>query len=192
MDDVGERRRTMRAAGRLARSRVTGRARATATAAIVAHLLDLDAVTGTSPVLLTAAVGDELDLVALRRALAARGTTVLLPVVDGDDLVAVPWTPGTALEPGWQGVPEPVGPPSTRPPGTVIVPALALDRRGGRLGYGGGHFDRYLAGPAAGATTVGAVFDAQLVEEVPVLPHDVPLDVVVTEHGVWWRGDSSG
>lgn len=188
MEPVAERRRSLRAAGRLARSRVTGRARADATAAVVARLLELPEVRRARRVLVTAAVGDELDLVGLRRRLLDRGTVVALPVVDGDELVPVDLVPGAALAPGWRDVPEPVGPPSDGPVDAVVVPALVLDRNGGRLGYGGGHFDRFLAGPAAGAATIGAVFHQQLVTGVPTLPHDVALDVVVTDRGVWRGG----
>lgn len=188
MEDVAAARRELRAAGRVARGRLRGSARADATAAIVDAVLALPEVARARHVLVTAAVGDELDLAPLRGALVARGATVSLPVVEGADLLAVAWHDAIELRPGWQGVLEPVGPPTPVPPDLVVVPALALDRHGRRLGYGGGHFDRYLTGPAAGATTVGAVFHAQLVEEVPVLAHDVVLDVVVTEHGVWRAG----
>ena len=185
LEDVAEQRRLLRAAGRLARARVTGPERADATAVVVRTLLDLPEVAAAERVLLTAAVGDELDLVDLRVALLASGTTVALPVTDGSDLLPVDWRDEVPLRPGWRDVPEPVGAPSDQRPDVVLVPALVLDRRGGRLGYGGGHFDRYLAGAGRGATTVGAVFHDQLVDEVPLLPHDVVLDVVVTERGVW-------
>lgn len=186
--EVAEQRQQLRAAGRLARSRVTGSARVDATAAIVSRVLLLPEVEQARRVLLTAAVGDELDLVGLRHQLLRRGTTVALPVVDGDHLVAVDLADGAELTPGWRDVPEPVGPPAEGPVDVVVVPALALDRRGGRLGYGGGHFDRFLAGAAAGASSIGAVFHDQLVTDVPLLDHDVRLDVVVTERGVWRGG----
>ncbi len=192
MDDVSEQRRRLRAAGRLARSRVTGADRARATGAVVASLLSLPELAGATRVLLTVAVGDELDLAAARSGLHDRGTTVALPVVDGDDLVAVDWDPDVPLRPGWHDVPEPVGPPSPAPPDVVVLPALVLDRQGGRLGYGGGHFDRFLAGPGHGATTIGAVFDEQLVAAVPLRTHDVVLDVVVTDRGVWRSSDNAG
>lgn len=188
MREVEERRHVLRSAGRLARSRVTGAARVDATAAVVARLLLLPEVERAERVLVTAAVGDELDLTGLRERLLARGTTVALPVVDGEDLVPVDLVAGAELTPGWRDVPEPVGPPSPGPVDVVVVPALALDRRGGRLGYGGGHFDRFLAGPASDATSVGAIFHDQLVEDVPTLAHDVVLDVVVTDRGVWRGG----
>lgn len=188
MRPVEEQRHVLRSAGRLARARVTGAARVDATAAIIARLLLLPEVEAAGRVLVTAAVGDELDLAGLRDRLRDRGTTVALPVVDGDDLIPVDLAHDTPVAPGWRDVPEPVGPPSPGPIDVVVVPALALDRRGGRLGYGGGHFDRFLAGPASGATSVGAVFHGQLVEDVPTLDHDVTLDVVVTDRGVWRGG----
>lgn len=188
MSEVEERRHVLRSAGRLARSRITGGDRVDATAAIVGRLLVLPEVERAQRVLVTAAVGDELDLTGLRERLLARGTTVALPVVDGDRLVPVDLPADAELAPGWRDVPEPVGPPSPGPVDVVVVPALVLDRRGDRLGYGGGHFDRFLAGPARDATSVGAVFHAQLVEDVPTLAHDVTLDVVVTDRGVWRGG----
>lgn len=186
--DVTEQRRELRAAGRLARSRVTGAARVDATAAVVARILLLPEVQRAERVLVTAAVADELDLVGLRDQLRQRGTVVALPVVDEDDLVPVDLLQDAEIAPGWRDVPEPVGPPSPGPVDVVVVPALVLDRRGGRLGYGGGHFDRFLAGPGADATSIGAVFHDQLVTDVPLLDHDVRLDVVVTERGVWRGG----
>ena len=192
MEDVAEQRRLLRAAGRLARARVTGAERTAATTAVTRLLLDLPELAGADRVLLTAAVGDELDLVDLRAALLRAGTTVALPVTHGSDLLPVDWRDEVPLRPGWRDVPEPAGEPSGQRPDVVVVPALVLDRRGGRLGYGGGHFDRYLAGAGRGATTVGAVFHDQLVDEVPLLPHDVVLDVVVTDQGVWRGGHGRG
>lgn len=178
-----------REAGRRARASLGTAERDAATTSIVARLAALAEIGTASRVLLTRAVGDELDLRALEEHLRSVGTVVALPVVDGDHLRAVDVVAGSAVRPGWRGVPEPVGPTVVGPIDVVVVPALALDRRGERLGYGGGHFDRFLAGPAATATTVGAVFGVQLVEEVPTAPHDVRLDVVVTEEGEWRDGD---
>jgi 5-formyltetrahydrofolate cyclo-ligase len=188
VEHVEQERRELRAHGRLARSRIGAAHRSAATTAITERLLGLPELVAADHVLLTAAVGVELDLAELRTALRTRGVVVCLPVVDGDDLLAVDLVAGAELRPGWQGVIEPVGPPTDEVIDVVVLPALSLDRRGGRLGYGGGHFDRFLAGRAAGAATIGAVFDTQLVDVVPTLPHDVVLDVIVTERGVWRGG----
>jgi 5-formyltetrahydrofolate cyclo-ligase len=69
----------------------------------------------------------------------------------------------------------------------VIVPGLAFDRAGGRLGYGEGYYDRFLEklmqAKTPRAQFVGVAFDAQVVENVPMYAHDVPMDWLVTELG---------
>jgi len=69
-------------------------------------------------------------------------------------------------------------------PDVVIVPGVAFTANGDRLGQGGGWYDRFLAATGPGCTTIGVGFDLQLVERLPVEPHDVPLDHVVTESGI--------
>ena len=89
--------------------------------------------------------------------------------------------PGDALERGAFGIPEPdPGAPVITRPDVVLVPFLAADPRGYRVGYGKGFYDRLL--PELGdALRVAAGFDFQLVPEVPSAPFDVPVDVVVTD-----------
>jgi 5-formyltetrahydrofolate cyclo-ligase len=66
----------------------------------------------------------------------------------------------------------------------VLVPGLAFDRRGRRLGYGGGFYDKMLADSLSPcAWLVAGAFESQMVEKVPVDEHDMPMDVVVTERG---------
>lgn len=181
--DVGARRAQLRARGRAARAAMGPAARTAASLSAVTHVAALGRVASAAGVLLTAAVGDELDLAPLRAALLDRGTPVALPRVEGDDLVAVAATADTTLRPGWRGVPEPVGDAIEVGEGwVVLVPGLVFDRRGGRLGYGGGHFDRFLAAHPA-ATPVGVAFACQLVDAVPLHDHDVVMAEVVTERG---------
>ena len=68
-------------------------------------------------------------------------------------------------------------------PDVVIVPGLAFTPRGQRLGQGGGWYDRFLAGVRDDCVTIGVCFHEQLVAEVPTEPHDVAVDVVVTDEG---------
>lgn len=77
------------------------------------------------------------------------------------------------------------------PSDLVVVPGLAFDRSGGRIGQGAGYYDRLLARAPAGVAYVGIAFDCQLVDAVPILPHDVRMHKVVTEHAVWSGGLSS-
>ena len=66
----------------------------------------------------------------------------------------------------------------------VLVPGIAFDRSGGRLGYGGGYYDRLLPALPARAARVAGAFSAQIVDAVPSAPHDITMDTVVTEAGV--------
>jgi len=68
-----------------------------------------------------------------------------------------------------------------------VIPGLALDRQGGRLGYGKGYFDRLLRDARNDALLAAVAFECQLFDAVPVLPHDVRVDCVVTEAGLYRR-----
>lgn len=131
---------------------------------------------------------DEADIGPLLAALAARGHALCLPVVEA---MAAPlgfrqWAPGDALAPGYQGIAEPAAGAAVAHPDVVLVPLLAFDRGGHRLGYGGGFYDRTLAGlRAAGSVlVVGIAFSAQQVDRLPGADHDQRLDAVLTEQGV--------
>ncbi len=99
--------------------------------------------------------------------------------------------PRARLAPGRGGVAEPVRPrwaPRAARADLAVVPGLAFDCAGGRLGYGRGHYDRLLAAPTLrGALKVGLAFAGQIVSRVPMGPRDVRLDVIVTETAVFRR-----
>jgi 5-formyltetrahydrofolate cyclo-ligase len=160
-----------------------------ASAVICRLLLTLPEVTAARAVLAYAAFGSEVDLDPALRPLIARGVGVFLPWVDGPDLrIARVRDLDADLAPGWRGVREPRA--SDRRPARpdrihiALVPGVGFDRRGRRLGYGGGHFDRLLGRLRPGTPRIGVAFRAQVVEHIPALPHDVPVDAVVTEEGV--------
>ena len=137
---------------------------------------------GRGPVALHAAVGTEPPTAPLLAALA--GTEVLLPVLlDDGDLDWAPWH--GELVPGRRGTLEPPGPRRGRDAvaacGVVVVPALAVDRRGTRLGRGGGAYDRALR--RASGTVVALLHDGELVDELPAEPHDVAVDAAATPGG---------
>lgn len=70
----------------------------------------------------------------------------------------------------------------------VIVPAMAFDPKGNRLGRGGGFYDRFLARPELRAATVGVAYDEQIVRDLPVGENDKPVDVVVTDKNTYYAG----
>ncbi len=94
------------------------------------------------------------------------------------------------LAPGRFGLQEPVGPrlgvDAVLTADLLIVPALAVDPRGRRLGRGGGSYDRVLARVAGAVPALAVVDDAEVVPEVPVEPHDRPVQGYVTPTGVYW------
>ena len=126
---------------------------------------------------------DEIDTMPLLEALAALGHPLALPCVEGPHLVFHTWRPGDRLVTGRYGMPEPVADTPVVQPGLMLVPLLAFDRAGHRIGYGGGFFDRVLADNPS-AMTVGLAFGLQEVANVPTEPHDQPLDMVLTEAGL--------
>jgi 5-formyltetrahydrofolate cyclo-ligase len=123
------------------------------------------------------------------------GARVLLPIVpsEGRELT---WAVDTGrLAPGRFGVLEPVGPrlgiTAIGTADVVVVPALAVDRGGVRLGRGGGYYDRALVHARPDAVLVAVVFDDELVDELPAEPHDRRVRAVVTPSGGWQPLDSS-
>jgi 5-formyltetrahydrofolate cyclo-ligase len=117
------------------------------------------------------------------------GARVLLPVVppSGSELA---WAVDTGrLTPGRHGVLEPMGPrlgpTAIGTADVVVLPALGVDRRGVRLGRGGGYYDRALLHVRRDAVLVAVVFDDEFVDELPVEPHDRRVTAVVTPAGGW-------
>lgn len=130
-------------------------------------------------------MGDEADPRALVSRLAARGHPLALPVVAKKDspLVFRRWREGDALVVHAFGMHEPASDAPVVTPDVLLVPLLAFDARGHRLGYGGGFYDRTLASLET-KLAIGVAYAGQEVDMLPALPHDHPLDMVVTELGV--------
>ena len=128
-------------------------------------------------------MGEEIDIRPLLEALHARGHPVLLPETPprGRPLIFRLWHPGAAMIRERFGTSRPDGPEGV--PDIMLVPLLAFDRSGHRLGYGGGYYDRTIAG-LPHARTIGCAYAAQEVDAVPVGVHDKVLDAIVTECGV--------
>lgn len=126
----------------------------------------------------------EFDARPLVERLQARGWTACLPVVvaEGRPLAFRDWTPATALAPDRYGIPSPVNGPFVVPD-VLLIPLVAFDAGNFRIGYGGGFFDRTLAALAPRPYAIGVGFELARVADTFPGPHDIPLDVVITEAG---------
>jgi 5-formyltetrahydrofolate cyclo-ligase len=178
--------------GRLlaARRAVPADERARDAAALAAGVLDVVGQFDVAPggtVCAYLAIGSEPGSLALLEALRSAGYRVLLPVVVGAaPLEWAEYTGEHALQRGLHGLREPTGPrlgaTALASAALVLVPALAVDRRGTRIGKGGGHYDRSL--PVTDAPLVAVVRDAEVVDDLPVEPHDVRMTAVLTPSGL--------
>ncbi|TVP63115.1 MAG: 5-formyltetrahydrofolate cyclo-ligase [Nitriliruptor sp.] len=175
----------LRAATLAARRALSDAQRREASVRIVERLLRLPELREASTVLVYAALREEVDLTTLLGPLHERGARTLFPRVRGDRLDLVAAVDLGTLQLGHRGVREPGG--RAVDPAVVdiaVVPGVAFDPRGGRLGAGGGHYDRLLAELAGTTIRIGAAFDCQLVPHIPRQAHDQPVDLVVTERSV--------
>jgi len=121
-----------------------------------------------------------------------------------DKVVTVPWTdqkkhvlqviqitdPDRDLKPGYCGIPEPAPPLLASQSfdaahlDVAIIPGSVFDRNGGRLGYGGGYYDRFLVDAAPQALRIALAFNLQLTDHLTLQPHDQPMDILITESDI--------
>lgn len=131
-------------------------------------------------------IRDEMDCQAILIKLMDARQPVCLPVVlgEGEPLELRLWQDGAPLYPSGFGTlaPEELAPKAV--PDIVLMPLLGFDKQGTRLGYGGGYYDRTLAGLEKKPRLIGLAFAVQEVDFIPRGDHDIPLDSAVTENGV--------
>ena len=187
MSETATVRRALRLDQRARRAGLDDGDQAAASMAVMARLARI-------PVLRTArviagyrAVRGELDIDAALVLLAERGADITVPRVIGEHLEFVCWEPGQDTTPASFGIPEPTEGRTLalQAHDVVLAPLVAFDGRGHRLGQGGGHYDRALAGCGASRPVViGIAHSFQQVDSIPTEIWDVSIDAVVTEEAV--------
>lgn len=158
-------------------------------AEVTTRVLALEELRAAKTVLAFASIRNEVRTGALIEALHATGKRVALPRVVDETLTLHLVTRDDELPRSAFSIPEPLASAPRLPPQEVdfaFVPALAVDPRGYRIGYGGGYYDRLLP-ELENALTCALVYDFQLVAEVPELPFDATVDLIVTDARVIHR-----
>ncbi len=163
--------------------------RAQKSKAVAENLWQLDPFSRASLLFLYVNFRSEVETITLIHKCLAKGMRIGVPQTFWQEQKKlVPYEiydPENDLRPGYRGILEPdperaivLDP---REIEVVIMPGSVFDLKGGRLGYGGGYYDRFLANDAVHAVRIGIAFDIQVVPEIPLLPHDQLLDYLVTE-----------
>lgn len=153
------------------------------------HLLTSESLASVKTIMAFHPFGEELDILPFVEEARKRGQEIWLPLTISSDRRLIPYRYAgpQMLKQGVYGIWEPD--PAKAEQGdlskldTVLVPGVAFDRHGGRMGYGGGYYDRFLAGLGKKPYLLGVGFSMQVVDHVPLEPHDIPLDALVTEDG---------
>ncbi|HWQ74741.1 MAG TPA: 5-formyltetrahydrofolate cyclo-ligase [Syntrophomonas sp.] len=156
---------------------------AQASVAIAKRINDLLPVQKARTIMGYASIQNEVALESFYEQQRRQGRTILLPRVQGDLIEAVEWKGWKETKVSSFGICEPVG--SSFPPeeiDVVLVPGLAFDGRGFRLGYGRGYYDRFLPELRPGAFKCGICYEFQVVESVFPHAEDVSMHWIVTDH----------
>jgi 5-formyltetrahydrofolate cyclo-ligase len=172
------------------RRAMTTASREAAGRAITRAVLDLPELTACHTVAAYLSIGTEPATMHLVRGLRARGARVVVPVLRDDlDLDWADYVPGTPLAQGRHRLQEPegprLGPDFAAQADALVVPALAVDETGIRLGRGGGSYDRALARVADDRPVIVLLYDGEVLPVVPAETHDQRVSAAVTPARVW-------
>lgn len=162
------------------------RERAKMSEAVVSRVLEIPELAGAAAVMAFWSFGSEVDTAPLLDRLQAEGRVVALPRIEAAGIVPVTYRSGETVRSTSFGAREPADGRALAADelDLVLVPGVAFDRSGGRVGYGGGYYDRLIGRLRTGVPTIGLAFSLQLVPAVPAGGMDRPIEAVVTEREV--------
>ncbi len=183
---MGGEKEAARERARAVRCRLTPAEISWRSAAIERHLLEV--IDGANPVMVYASKPGEVDTSGLIDRLLDRGIGIVVPIIEQETrtLRLSFLRDPSVLQPSTFSVPEPVGfeiPADPSEIDLVVVPMMAFDRRGFRLGYGAGYYDRFLSDHPR-MKKIGVAFSCLELERIPADELDVPMDIIVTEEGI--------
>ncbi|NTW69367.1 MAG: 5-formyltetrahydrofolate cyclo-ligase [Chlorobiaceae bacterium] len=190
--DIAAKKRALRAFMTARRGELSDESRRIMSEAVAARVLSLPEVIDARLIALYIPIPaySEVSTLPLLDAFTLQGKRIAVPVVQEQDLCSAVYRKGESLKAAAFGQPEPseVVKADEQILDVVLLPLLAFDRRGYRLGYGKGFYDRYLyrlAQEGIRPFCIGVAFSLQLIDALPLEPWDEPLDCVVHEKGVF-------
>lgn len=154
------------------------------------NLFDLEEFIDAKSVLMYVSFRTEVDTFEQLSKILCLGKKLIVPLVNSKEktLTLYEIKDITELEPGYMGIPEPHVSEDRKVElkdiDIVVIPGTGFDTKGNRLGYGGGYYDRLLADTESSIPKVALAFEEQIVKDIPAEPHDMKMDIIVTDERV--------
>ena len=158
--------------------------------AVRKNLFDIEEFIDAKSVLMYVSFRTEVDTFDQLKAILCLGKKLIVPLVNSKEktLTLYEIKDITELEPGYMGIPEPNVNEDRKVElkeiDIVVIPGTGFDTKGNRLGYGGGYYDRLLADTGKHIPKIALAFEEQIVEDIPAEPHDMKMDIIVTDERV--------
>ena len=194
MEDLKTKKAEIRKSTLARRDRLSKKARAEKSKAILNRLSEFANFLEARIVLFYHSHKSEVDTKAMIRRALQLEKIVALPLIDQERGEIIPFKIGDLkkdVQPGYRGIPEPIPQRCKQIPvqhiNLAIIPGIAFDERGGRIGYGTGFYDRFI--PELDITTrkVALSFECQIVPQIPMEPHDRYTDIIITEDRIIYK-----
>ena len=136
--------------------------------------------------------GSEISTIEILQEAIRKGKKVFLPKIEGDEMFFYLVNNLMELQEGYKGIREPLGDTECFDYDTykdhrilLLMPGVAFDKYGNRMGYGKGYYDKFLKDISA--YKIGVCYSFQLLDTIPALKHDVKMDMIITENRIWKR-----
>ncbi|MCK4488246.1 MAG: 5-formyltetrahydrofolate cyclo-ligase [Desulfobacterales bacterium] len=194
MEDIKARKSEIRRSAFARRNALSKEKRSEKSAAIMERLFDFANFLEARIVLFYMSYGSEVDTEPMIRKALELEKIVALPLVDTKKKKILPFRIDNLdrdVRPGYRGIREPIPPRCKQIPvqyiNLAIIPGVAFDERGGRIGHGVGVYDRFI--PKLDVTTrkVALAFECQIVPQIPMEPHDRYTDIIITEERIVYK-----
>ncbi|MBL7032490.1 MAG: 5-formyltetrahydrofolate cyclo-ligase [Nitrospira sp.] len=172
------------------RDSITPEQKAVKDDSIKTRLFNLEEFIDAKSVLMYVSFRTEVDTFGQLKGILCLGKKLIVPFVNSNQktLILYEIKDTSELKPGYMGIPEPEVSEDRKVElndiDLIVVPGTGFDIKGDRIGYGGGYYDRLLSSASKKITTIALAFEEQIVENIPAEPHDMKMNIIVTDERV--------